>query len=62
MENPNNLNPSGTSEILEEVVEEFTQRLRSGQHPSIAEYQEKFPDLKSELEDILASGSPPARE
>ena len=55
MENPNNLNSSGTSEILEEVVEEFTQRLRSGQHPSIAEYQEKFPDLKSELEDILAS-------
>ncbi len=53
---PENSNPvQGDPEILERVVHEFTQRLRSGEHPSIAEYQEKYPALQSELEDLLAS-------
>ena len=51
----NSNSSSDNSELLEELVDEFTQRLRSGEHPSIAEYQEKFPALKSELEDLLAS-------
>ena len=57
--NPDNLNPltdvKDDSVLLERVVDEFTQRLRSGELPSIAEYQEKYPALKSELEDLLAS-------
>jgi len=55
MANPSNSNPSSDSRLLEEVVDEFTRRLRAGEHPSITEYQEKFPELKSELEDLLAS-------
>ena len=56
MSNSSNSNSSSAnSELLEEVVDEFTRRLRAGEHPSIAEYQEKFPTVKSELEDVLAS-------
>ena len=56
MSNASDSNSSpDNSELLEEVVEEFTQRLRAREHPSIAEYQEKYPALKSELEDLLAS-------
>ncbi|MFK7770236.1 MAG: serine/threonine protein kinase, partial [Mariniblastus sp.] len=43
------------SEILEQVVDEFTKRIRSGEHPAIAEYQEQHPNLKEEIEDLLAS-------
>jgi len=57
--NPDNSDPLkdgiDDSVLLESIVDEFTQRLRSGEHPSIAEYQEKHPSLKSELEDLLAS-------
>ena len=57
--NPDNLNPltdhQDDAVLLEGVVDEFTQRLRSGELPSITEYQEKYPELKSELEDLLAS-------
>ncbi len=42
-------------EALEKIVDHFTSRLRAGKHPSIAEYQEKFPSLKDEIEDLLAS-------
>ena len=56
MSNTEQLNlSSSNSNLLDQVVEEFTQRLRSGEHPSIAEYQEKYPKLKTELEEILVS-------
>jgi len=42
-------------EILEKIVDDFTKRIRAGEHPAIAEYQEKFPELKDEVEDLLAS-------
>ncbi len=42
-------------EILDGIVEEFTQRIRQGEFPSIAEYQEKYPNLKDEIDDLLAS-------
>lgn len=42
-------------EVLDDIVEEFTSRLRAGQHPAIEEYQNKHPELKEEIEDLLAS-------
>lgn len=45
----------GDPETLDQIVEEFTARLRAGEHPSIAEYQEQHPRLKNEIEDLLAS-------
>ena len=41
--------------LLEEIVDQFTRRFRAGEHPSIAEYQELHPQLKHEIEDLLAS-------
>jgi len=43
------------SETLESIVDQFTTRIRAGEHPSIAEYQELHPNLKDEIEDLLAS-------
>ena len=43
------------SEILERIVEEFTKRIRAGEHPAISEYQDQHPNLKDEIEDLLAS-------
>ena len=42
-------------EILDSLVEDFTKRLRMGEHPPIEEYQQKHPALKDEIEDLLAS-------
>lgn len=42
-------------EILEQIVDEFTARLRAGEHPAIAEYQRQHPALQDELEDLLGS-------
>jgi eukaryotic-like serine/threonine-protein kinase len=42
---------------LESIVDEFLQRLRGGEQPSIAEYMEKFPALAGELEELLASAA-----
>ncbi len=41
-------------EILDSLVEDFTKRLRMGEHPPIEEYQQKHPALKDEIEDLLA--------
>ena len=43
------------SEILERIVDEFTKRIRAGEHPAISEYQNQHPNLKDEIEDLLAS-------
>ncbi len=47
--------PPDQSNVLEEIVENFTRRIRAGEHPSIAEYQDLHPELKNEIEDLLAS-------
>ncbi len=53
---PENRPPSKSDpEILEWIVDEFTNRLRAGEHPAIAEYQQQHPEFKEEIEDLLAS-------
>ncbi len=42
-------------ELLDQVVEEFTGRLRQGERPAIQEFASRFPKLKSEIEDLLTS-------
>ena len=54
-ESPNDRSLAGSGPILEKIVEQFTARLRAGEHPAIAEYQEMHPRLKNEIEDLLAS-------
>ena len=48
-------NPQSDSEILDRIVDHFTNRLRAGEHPAIADYQERYPKFKDEIEDLLAS-------
>lgn len=48
-------NSQSDPEILEKIVDHFTSRLRAGEHPAIAEYQEQHPKYKDEIEDLLAS-------
>ena len=42
-------------EILEKIVAEFTGRIRAGELPAIGEYQARFPKLREEIEELLAS-------
>ncbi len=42
-------------ETLEQIVAEFTARLRDGETPTIPEYQQKHPGLEQEIDDLLAS-------
>ena len=46
-----NVNP----DLLDGLVEEFTQRIRNGETPSIAEYQSQHPDCKDEIHELLSS-------
>ena len=48
-------NSQSDPEILEQIVEHFTNRLRAGEHPAIADYQSRYPKFKDEIEDLLAS-------
>ncbi|MCA9105030.1 MAG: hypothetical protein KDA83_06375, partial [Planctomycetales bacterium] len=42
-------------ELLAELLEEFTQRLRRGESPSIAEYRQRHPELAEDIDDIFPS-------
>ncbi len=42
-------------ELLEQIVADFTKRLRRGQHPAIGDYQQQFPNLSDEIEELLSS-------
>ena len=42
-------------ELLEKIVDHFTARMRSGEHPSITEYQDRFPAHRDEIDDLLSS-------
>lgn len=42
-------------DLLEKIVADYTRRIRSGKAPSISAYQDKYPELAVEIEDLLAS-------
>ena len=43
--------------ILEQIVEDFTARLRKGERPAIKEYVDRHPDLKIEIDELLSSAA-----
>ncbi len=47
--------PEDNSEILAALVEEFTQRLRDGDEPTIADYVERHPELEAEIRKVFPS-------
>ena len=40
-------------ERINQLAEEFTQRLRAGEQPSVEEYCDRYPDIADELRDLL---------
>jgi eukaryotic-like serine/threonine-protein kinase len=46
-------NPSRDYDLLDRIVEEFNDRFRRGEQPSIREYCLKYPDLAEDLRDLL---------
>ena len=44
-------------QLLEQIVEEFTARLRQGERPAIQEYVERHPELREEIDELLSSAA-----
>ncbi|MCR9291456.1 MAG: WD40 repeat domain-containing serine/threonine protein kinase [bacterium] len=44
---------SGNAETLDAAAEQFLERLRNGEHPSLREYQEKHPQLATEIAELF---------
>lgn len=49
------MNAESDETILENLVEQFTQELRTGKIPSIVGYQKQYPHLAEELHELLSS-------
>ena len=49
------LSPDQQQELLDNVVEDFTMRLRNGERPAIAEYTDKYPSISEDIEELLTS-------
>jgi eukaryotic-like serine/threonine-protein kinase len=49
------MTPIEQQTMLENLVDEFTAKMRAGSNPSIQNYLQRFPQLKNELEDLLGS-------
>ncbi|MDG1807118.1 MAG: serine/threonine-protein kinase [Pirellulaceae bacterium] len=44
-----------TADTLEVLVEEFTQQIRNGKTPNIADYQARLPECRDEIHELLSS-------
>lgn len=42
-------------ELLDRLADEFVERLRGGERPSIQEYQQRYPQLAADIEEVLCS-------
>ncbi len=42
-------------DLLEKIVADYTRRIRTGKAPNISVYQNKYPQLAAEIDDLLAS-------
>lgn len=42
-------------ELLDKIVEDYTQRTRAGETPEIEDYKRKYPSVADEIEDLLSS-------
>jgi hypothetical protein len=44
---------SGKYNLLDQIAEEFAQRIRRGERPCLQEYQQRHPDLAEEIQDLF---------
>ncbi|MAD80284.1 MAG: hypothetical protein CMJ50_05480 [Planctomycetaceae bacterium] len=45
--------PQGDRDPVETLIDEFTERYRRGEHPSMDEYAERYPELAEEIRDLF---------
>jgi len=45
--------PEPDSDLIEKLLEEFTEQIRSGQSPSIAEYEAAYPQCAAQIRDLF---------
>ena len=47
------LSESSHDALLERLAEEFVERHRRGEHPTLGEYADRYPDLAAEIRDLF---------
>lgn len=47
--------PDSKQQLLDQLADEFVSLLRAGNRPSIAEFQQRHPTIKEEIEEVLTS-------
>jgi len=52
---PPSVDSSSSGELLEQIVERFTEEVRAGNNPSVEQWVQDHPDLSEELNDLLSS-------
>jgi eukaryotic-like serine/threonine-protein kinase len=48
-----NTQSSRNYELLDQIAEEFAERFRSGERPSVSEYVQRYPDLADEIRELI---------
>ncbi len=49
------VNSHGNHDLLDQLVEEFTLRVRGGETPAIVDYQDRYPEWQDEIHELLSS-------
>ncbi|MEE2643107.1 MAG: serine/threonine-protein kinase [Planctomycetota bacterium] len=47
--------PASDQELLDQLADDYLRRLRSGERPSLRDYTAIYPELESEIEEVLSS-------
>ena len=54
-EMPEDAHDSASEQLLDSIVDEFTSQIRAGLNPQVADFQERYPQLHCQLEELLGS-------
>ena len=48
-------------DLLDRLADEFVERFRRGEGPSLKEYTDRYPDLANDIQALSGTGNPQAR-
>ena len=54
-EMPEDAHDSASEQLLDSIVDEFTSQIRAGLNPQVIDFQERYPQLHCQLEELLGS-------
>ena len=52
---PEDAHDSASEQLLDSIVDEFTSQIRAGLNPQVIDFQERYPQLHCQLEELLGS-------